>query len=102
MRAGLSPKALGDIESIIRHYKEISIDLADRFIGELDDALLKVQSHPKIGSTRHAHLFTDLNLRFWRLNRYPFLLFYRLGEPLIYILRVVHERQRISAEFIGD
>jgi len=49
---------------------------------------------PHIGSRRYAH-FTRDGLRCWRLDRFPFLLFYHVHGDVLDVVRIVHQRRRV-------
>ena len=101
MEFKLSPRAKRDVLDITDYYSEIHDDLGERFVTELDAALRELCLQPAMGSRRYAHFFPDKTLRVWQLDRFPFLLFYRVKDDLLDVLRVLHERRDLSAKLIA-
>lgn len=96
----LSPVARRDILDITDYYAEIAVVLAERFVDELDATLHGLCFQPGVGSRRYAHFLMDQSLRVWQLDRFPFLLFYRIDGQSLDVLRVLHERRDLSADLI--
>jgi toxin ParE1/3/4 len=96
----LSSAAKNDVYEITDYYANISAQLAESFVTELETTLHALCMQPGLGSRRYAHLLPNHSLRSWRLDRFPFLLFYRLEGALIDVLRVLHERRDISADLV--
>ncbi|WP_092272679.1 type II toxin-antitoxin system RelE/ParE family toxin [Duganella sp. CF402] len=63
----LSPTAELDVQEIADYYAEVSDQLADSFVDELEAALQDLCDEPHIGSRRYAHFFADHSLRSWHL-----------------------------------
>lgn len=101
MEFKLSRIAKSDVLDISDYYTRINETLAERFVTELETALHDLCSQPNIGSRRYAHFFPDKSLRVWQLDRFPFLLFYRVQDDLLDVLRVLHERRDLSATLIA-
>lgn len=100
MRFRLSPVAELDILEITDYYTDITSDLADRFVSELETTLHGLCFQPAVGSRRYAHFLPDQSLRFWQMDHFPFLIFYRLDGDSLNIIRVLHERRDLSAHLI--
>ena len=99
----MKPKAI-----ILRELARLDIDEAiDHYLGEgapkaaLDfiDALEKAYSHigrqPASGSPRYAHELNIPGLRFWRLTRFPYLVFYFEHGDHVDVWRVLQEQRDI-------
>jgi toxin ParE1/3/4 len=97
----LAPVAKSDVVEITDYYTEISADLAERFVAELEATLHGLCLQPGLGSRRYAHFLSDRSLRMWQLDRFPFLLFYRVDGVWVDVLRVLHERRDLSASLIA-
>lgn len=97
----LSRVAKSDVTDITDYYSQIDEQLATRFVNELEAALGDLCLRPDIGSRRYAHFLPDKSLRVWQLDRFPFLLFYRIQDNSLDILRVLHERRDLSATLIA-
>lgn len=101
MEFKLAPVAKSDVLEITDYYAEISTELAERFVSELETTLHGLCLQPGVGSRRYAHFLADQSLRVWQLDRFPFLLFYRIDGTWIEVLRVLHERRDLSANMIS-
>lgn len=97
----LTPVAKSDVLEITDYYIVISDELAERFVTELETTLRDLCLQPGMGSRRYAHFLPDQSLRVWQLDRFPFLLFYRIDHVWIGVLRVLHERRDLSADLIN-
>ena len=100
MEFKLATVARNDVLEITDYYTDISAELAERFVAELETTLHGLCFQPGVGSRRYAHFFPDRSLRVWQLDRFPFLLFYRVDGALLDVLRVLHERRDLSANLI--
>ena len=67
------------------------------FVDELEKAYGHIARHPLSGSPRYAHHLGLADLRFWRLRRYPYLIFYVEREEHIDVWRVLHEQRDIPS-----
>ena len=97
MEFKLAPVAKNDVLEITDYYADISAQLAEDFVTELENTLHSLCLQPRLGSRRYAHFLADQSLRSWHLDRFPFLLLYRIDGPWVDVLRVLHERRDISA-----
>jgi len=61
----------------------------------LREAFGRIAAHPRIGSPRHAHLLKGL--RFWRVKRFPFLVFYLEQAKFVDVVRVLPMARDIPA-----
>ena len=87
-----------DIEEAIDHYlAEATAKVAMGFVDELEKAYAHIARHPVTRSPRCAHQLALADLRFWRVGRYPFLVFYIEREEHIDVWRVLHEQRDIPA-----
>ncbi len=102
MEFKLAPVAKSDVLEITDYYAEISVELAERFVTELEATLHGLCFQPSVGSRRYAHFLPDQSLRVWQLDRFPFLLFYRVDGALLDVLRILHERRDLSAALIAQ
>lgn len=101
MEFKLAPVAKNDVLEITDYYADISPELAERFVTELEATLHGLCFQPGVGSRRYAHFLPDKSLRVWQLDRFPFLLFYRVDGAWLDVLRVLHERRDLSASLIA-
>ena len=82
------------------YYAALSPQAARDFNREFQEALRQLTETPHIGSRRYAHLSRDGNTRVWRLDCFPFLTFYRVDDDTIDVVRLLHERRRITRPLI--
>ncbi len=75
-------------------------DAALQLLDEFEAALDRVARRPGIGSPRYAHLLQGL--RFWRLRRHPYLVFYVDQPGFVDVLRVLHSARDIPAALEED
>jgi toxin ParE1/3/4 len=99
MKLRVFPAAHDDLALALDWYDNIQAGLSEEFTHELEHVLLLLLEQPGMGSRRYAHLSKDGLLRFWALDRFPFLVFYRVlqegQESILEVLRVIHERRDI-------
>ncbi len=87
-----------DADDAIDHYlREDAIDAALGFIDALEQAYNHIGRHSAAGSSRYAGELNLPGLRFWPLNRYPYLVFYVERSDHIDVWRVLHARRDIPA-----
>jgi len=87
--------ALKDLDEIFAYIAQDRPGVAAEVVLEVIDrveTLLAVS--PKLG-----RLSRFQNLRCWTLGRYPYTVFYRLGDQQLDVLRVLHNRRNFSAIF---
>ena len=85
-----------DVEEAVDHYLvEATAKVALGFVDELEKAYARIGRHPESGSPRCAHQLGLADLRFWRLGRYPHLIFYVERDEHIDVWRVLHEQRDI-------
>ena len=87
-----------DVDEAIAHYLHEQADKAALgFIDALERAYIQISRHPAIGSSRYAHELNLPDLRSWRLNRFPYLVFYIEHQDHIDVWRVLHWQRDIPA-----
>jgi len=83
----LHPKVSGEVKKILRDYELVSIELADRFWEEFQDAISAIQQHP---SQFH---FDPSGRRRYNLKNFPYHILYRILPTQIRITSVKHNRR---------
>jgi toxin ParE1/3/4 len=86
-----------DIGNVVDYYAAESIETADRFIDELKRNVELISKSPRIGSPRYSHELHIEGLRFQKLGRFPYLIFYVEREDYIDVWRVLHEHRDIPS-----
>jgi toxin ParE1/3/4 len=93
-------QAQKDIEEAADHYfAERGTALEMRFIDALQAAVTRIAANPGVGSPRYAVALAIPSLRFWRLTRFPYLIFYVEREDQVDVWRVLHEQRDIPQRF---
>lgn len=94
----LRARAEQDVADAVDHYlAEQAFTAARGLVGELQRALRLIARQPAIGSTRFAHELGLPGLRGWRLNRFPYTVFYVERPDRIDVWRLLHERRDLPA-----
>lgn len=91
-------KAEEDIENAVEFYRqEAGSDMALAFIDSIEQAVLHISRHPAAGSPRYAEWLEIPGLKFWKTNKFPYLIFYIDMTSHVEVWRVLHEKMDISA-----
>ncbi|CCA90963.1 type II toxin-antitoxin system RelE/ParE family toxin [Novosphingobium sp. PP1Y] len=99
------PRAVArtDIDNAIEHYlAEAGPEVALGFIDALERTYAAIGKVPGIGSPRWAHELNLPGLRSWRIQGYPWLVFYVEAEASIDVWRVLHAKRDIPAWMEGE
>jgi toxin ParE1/3/4 len=93
-----SETAERDLDEASAHYlREGGERLAFKFVDAIDRAYDHVWRHPATGSSHYAIELRMPGLRFWRVNRFPYLVLYAESSERIDVWRVLHCRRDIPA-----
>ena len=93
-------RANEDVMAAIDHYlAEGGRRAAIGFVRAMERAYVHVGRYPASGSARYAEPLGLPGLRVWRLDRYPYLVFYMEREDSIAVWRVLHEHRDIPGSF---
>ena len=77
---------VADLADAIAWYDAKSIALGDCFRAAADVAFDAIERSPELS----PFAFRDLNIRFHRLNRFPYLVLYRVAESEIVVIGIWH------------
>jgi toxin ParE1/3/4 len=88
-------RALHDMEQARTYYEEIAIHMVSDLARELDAALVHLQRNPGTGSPRWGLQLGMAGLRVWRLDQFPYLIFYFDHPRKIEVVRVLHQSTNI-------
>jgi toxin ParE1/3/4 len=91
----LSVEASQDIENILDYFLQRNIDAGERFVKDFNNKCLNIVKFPKIGRS-YSHI--DSALRGIPIDSY--IIFYRLLENSIVIVRVVSGYRDIESLFL--
>lgn len=87
-----------DVDEALAYYlQEGSEPAALGFIDALERGFRHLGSHPASGSPRYAHELNLPGLRFWPLDRYPYLVFYVERPDHVDVWRVLHGQRDVAA-----
>ena len=87
IRLVLSPEAEADALSAFRFYEERRDGLGERFRDHVGLALTRVQNNPEEAPV----IYRDLRRKL--VQRFPYMVLYRLYPGLLYVVAVMHARQ---------
>jgi toxin ParE1/3/4 len=91
-------RAERDTDEAIDYYSsENAPEAALGFIDALEQAYCHIGGHPDTGSSRYAGELNLPGLRFWRLKKYPHLVFYVERSSHIDVWRVLHGMRDIPS-----
>jgi plasmid stabilization system protein ParE len=80
------PAVIPDLSEAIHWYDERSLGLGDRFRAAVDARFDDVLNAPELFS----RAFDDLDVRFARIRRFPYLVLYRIHGDTVFVLGVFH------------
>lgn len=90
-------RARQDMASAVRHYRvEAGVVLAERLANSIEAALHALAAHPLAGSLSHGAALAIVGLRSWRVERFPYLIFYMDRADWVEIWRVLHVRRDVE------
>jgi toxin ParE1/3/4 len=93
----LSPKALRDLNDISSYFAQQNIEAGERVLALFTEKCTRLIGFPKMGK---SYEFLRSNIRGIPLEGY--IIFYRVIETDIIILRVVSGRQNLVNLFVDD
>ena len=92
----LNSAAEREVEKALRHYLlEAGEALGSRFFTEFLEALDHIAKFPLSGSSRYGAVVNISNLRAWTLKKFPFVIFYVVGELQINVIHFLHQHSDI-------
>jgi toxin ParE1/3/4 len=87
-----------DVDDILAYFLEqASPAVALAFVDAIEGAYRHLGQAPASGSPRYAHELNLPGLRCWRLEAYPYLIFYVDQPEAIDVWRVLHAQRDIPA-----
>lgn len=97
-RVAVRKAAARDIDAALAHYlHEGGGPLALRFVAALEEAYRHIRRFPSTGALRYAAEIGITGLRFWPLNKFPYLVFYVEREDHVDVLKLLHTQRDIPA-----
>jgi plasmid stabilization system protein ParE len=80
------PKVVSDLSGAIAWYEERSAGLGERFKAAVDARFKDILRTPEL----FPRAFDDVDFRFARTHRFPYLVLYRIRQDIVYVLGVFH------------
>lgn len=99
MKAALSRTATRDFLAVVDSINLESRRGASKFTDEVEDALVRIGRYPHIGAERRE--LADPPVRFWALQRHPYLMIYDAAVNPPSILRILHGSRDLP-ELLSD
>ena len=95
-------RAAADIDQVVDFYlAEADTEVALRFIDAVERAIGQIGRSPQSGSLRFSYELEIPGLRVRPLARFPYLVFYLVGDEVVDVWRIRHTRRDIPPA-IGD
>ncbi len=94
--------ARGDVGNAVEWYRDhAGADVALALVDALEAALSQVGLYPRTGSSRYGDELRLPGLRSWRLDGFPYLVFYVERTGHVDVWRVLHAHRDIPASISG-
>jgi len=98
----LREQAAVDIDQAVDYYlAEADTDVAVLFVDAVERAVGQISRSPQSGSLRFSYELEIPGLRVRPLARFPYLVFYVVGDEVVDLWRVLHTRRDIPTA-MGD
>ena len=98
----LRERAAADIDQAVAYYlAEADSDVAERFVDALERAVGQIGRSPQSGGLRFSYDLELPGLRVRPLVRFPYLVFYVVGDEVVDVWRLLHTRRDIPTA-MGD
>lgn len=98
----LRQSAERDLLHAFAHYLDEAPHVAAAFVDAVVEARRYIEDNPGSGSPRYSELLDAPGLRFWLLNRFPYVLFYVERDDHLDVIRLLHQHADIPAKLEGD
>ena len=98
----LRERAAVDVDQAVDYYlAEANTDVAVRFVDAVERAVGQISRSPRSGSLRFSYELEIPDLRVRPLARFPYLVFYVVGDEVVDVWRILHTRRDIPTA-LGD
>jgi toxin ParE1/3/4 len=94
------PAARRDLFQISEYlHREVSLQLAERFLSALDQTIQQVAGFPYAGTLFPAHKIRAFEIRRWPVNEFPrYILYYAVSTRKVSLLRILHSARDVSRQ----
>jgi toxin ParE1/3/4 len=101
--ARLRERAAIDIDRAADHYLgEAGAEVALRFVDAVERAVGQIGRSPQSGSLRFSYELEIPGLRVRPVPRFPYLVFYVVGDEFVDVWRILHTRRDIPSAVASD
>lgn len=91
--------AENDLDSACDYYLTTAcVDVAVGFLQDFERAIAHISEFPGTGSPKYGYESSLAGIRFWPMEKFPYLIFYIETDQHIDVWRVIHGSRNISAE----
>lgn len=92
-----------DIDGAADYYRgEAGAAVALRFVDAVERAVGQIGRSPHAGSLRFSYELEIPGLRVRPVARFPYLVFYVVGDEVVDVWRILHSRRDIPSAVAGD
>lgn len=88
LRVEFHPSAREEFEAAYEWYRDRGIDVAQRFLREIEQGIERISEEPSLGQPYIN------SCRRYVCHRFPFLIVYRVRGPVLLVTAVAHGRRR--------
>jgi toxin ParE1/3/4 len=82
-------EAIEELGSAVSYYGNRKVGLGLDFLGEVEQALGKIQQNPNLGT-----VYQVAQVRRYIVQRFPFIIFYAELEACIWVVAIAHGKRR--------
>jgi toxin ParE1/3/4 len=100
--ARLRESAERDILQAFAYYLKEAPHVAEAFTDAVVRGRRHIEDNPGAGSPRYGEILEAPGLRFWLLNRFPYVLFYVERDDHLDVIRVLHQHADIPQKLDDD
>jgi toxin ParE1/3/4 len=93
------PKFIDDLSDAYAYIGERNPQAADRLLDDVDDLIALLSAFPQLGRVRNE---LRAGVRSFGVRRFPYILFYRLADGDLVLLRLLHGARDIDREIGSD
>jgi len=96
------PLADADIDMALAYLRTRNRAAASRFVAALEGDFQRLSQTPGMGSPRYTHVLPTEGLRVWRVQGFPYLIFYLERPDHLDVVRVLHAARDVPAALRED
>lgn len=97
-RVRLRQLAVADLDGASDNYRrEAGERTALDFVDAVERGIKRIGRSPHVGSLQFAFELSIPDLRAWRLQRFPYIVFYAVADGDIDVWRILHDRRDLQS-----